>query len=115
LANLVRWRVLDSLAPLAGPLSALSRLLEPLLSDRGAMFVELKGLGDRGNESTRMWHLVAAQNHGPWIPCGAAIALARRFAHGGLRVPGAMPCIGLVSVDEYLAELRDLDIREVAE
>jgi hypothetical protein len=56
---------------------------------------------------------LAAQNHGPQIPCGAAVALVRKLAGGGALPLGAMPCVGLLSVEEYLAPLADLDVREV--
>jgi hypothetical protein len=62
---------------------------------------------------TLTWHVVAAQNHGPHIPCGASIALARKLAHGAALPHGAMPCIGLVTVEEYLAALKGFDVREL--
>jgi saccharopine dehydrogenase-like NADP-dependent oxidoreductase len=114
LALLVRARLLPSAVPFAGPLNRMSRLLEPVVSHRGGMFVTLEGIGRDGEPLTLTWSLLAAQNHGPQIPCGAAIALVHKLA-GGARLPvGAMPCVGLLSVDEYLAPLRDLDLREVA-
>jgi saccharopine dehydrogenase-like NADP-dependent oxidoreductase len=113
LAGLVRAGVFGSAAPFAAPLSRLSRLLEPIVSDKGGMFVTLEGQDPIGGALTLTWNLIAAQNHGPSIPCGAAIALARRWANGEHPPIGAMPCIGLLSVEEYLAPLRDLDIREL--
>ena len=63
----------------------------------------------------RRWNLLAGQNHGPYIPCGAAIALARKLASAMALPAGAMPCIGLLTVKEFLAPLRNLDIREVVQ
>jgi hypothetical protein len=40
----------------------------------------------------------------------AAVALARRLAAGTLQARGAAACVGLVSLDDYLAELEGLDI-----
>lgn len=114
IAALVRAGIAPSGAPFAAPLNRLSRMLEPLISHRGGMFVTLEGTGVEGQRLTLTWHLLAARNHGPQIPCGAAIALVRKLA-AGQRLPiGAMPCVGLLTVDEYLEPLRDLDIREVA-
>jgi saccharopine dehydrogenase-like NADP-dependent oxidoreductase len=113
LALLVRARLLPSALRFASPLNRMSRLLEPIVSHRGGMFVTLEGLGKDGRPSTLTWSLLAAQNHGPQIPCGAAIALVRKLAAGERLPIGAGPCVGLLTVDEYLAPLRELDVREV--
>lgn len=115
LALLVRLRVLRTLVPFAAPLSRMSSWLEPLISDQGGMFVCLVGEGREGKLLHVNWNLLAGQNHGPHIPCGAAIALARKLANGVPLPSGAMPCVGLLTVKEFLAPLRSLDIREVVE
>lgn len=115
LAGLVRVRLLPSLAPFAASLSRISQWIAPLLSDQGGMFVCLDGEGHESNRLFVSWNLLARQNHGPYIPCGAAIALARKFANGAGLPKGAMPCMGLLTVKEFLAPLRNLDIREVVE
>jgi saccharopine dehydrogenase-like NADP-dependent oxidoreductase len=112
LAGLVRIGVLRSMKTFAVPLNRLSRWLEPMLSDRGGMFVSLRGQGSQQQPLTITWNLIAQQNHGPYIPCGAAIALARKVASGGRLPKGAMPCMGLLTVEEFLEPLRDLDIYE---
>lgn len=115
LAGLVRARLLPSLAPFAAPLSRISHWIEPLLSHEGGMFVCLDGEGRESNRMFVSWNLLARQNHGPYIPCGAAIALARKLAGGVVLPKGALPCMGLLTVKEFLAPLRNLDIREVVE
>ncbi|MOA47965.1 hypothetical protein D3C78_1706450 [compost metagenome] len=40
----------------------------------------------------------------------AAVALARKLAAGSLAARGAQPCVGLLSLDEYLAELDGLAV-----
>ena len=116
-AQLVRLGLLRSLLPLVRPLHAISQWVEPLVSDKGAMFVTLQGTGLDGLPLTLTWQLLAAQNHGPHIPCGASIALANRLASassGGAQLPrGAMPCVGLLTVENYLAALQDHDVTEV--
>jgi saccharopine dehydrogenase-like NADP-dependent oxidoreductase len=113
LACMVRARLLRSAAAFAAPLSRLSRVVEPLVSDKGGMFVCLEGVGPNGEALATTWTLLAAQNHGPQIPCAAAAALVRKLASGNPLPTGAMPCVGLLSVEEYLEPLRDLDVREV--
>jgi len=115
MSQLVRAGVISSVAPLARPLNRMSRWLEPLISDKGAMFVELEGVGKEGHAMKRRWCILAAQNHGPHIPCAAAIALARKLA-GGVALPsGARSCMGMLTVDECLAPLQGLDVRVVAD
>jgi len=115
LAGLVRLRILPSMAPFAAPLKRVSQWLEPLVSEQGGMFVCLSGEGPEGKLLHINWNLLARQNHGPHIPCGAAIALARKLASRTPLPTGAMPCVGLLSVKDFLAPLRNLDVREVVE
>jgi hypothetical protein len=75
------------------------------------MHVTLQGLDAKSQPISRTWYLVAGNNHGPQVPCFPAIALARKLLHGEVRARGAMPCVGLLSVDEILAVGRDLDLR----
>lgn len=115
MAGLVKAGVIPSMEGLARPLNQLSRWLEPFVSDKGAMFVELDGVGHDGSAAKKRWCVVAALNHGPHIPCGAAIALAEKLANGAEVPRGAQPCVGLLTVEEYLAPLNALDIRVVAD
>lgn len=115
LAALVRVRLLPSLTPCAAPLNHMSRWIEPWVSDQSGMFVSLVGEGAEGKLLHVNWNLLARQNHGPHVPCGAAIALARKLANGAGLPKGAMPCVGLLTVKEFLYPLRNLDIREVVE
>lgn len=113
LAGLVRKGRLNSLLPLARPLWHLSRWLEPLGTKLSAMHVELKGIGRDGTLLERRWQLVAYDNHGPQIPCGAAIALARKLARGLVTFKGATPCVGLLTLEEYLGALSHLKLKQV--
>jgi len=113
LAGAVRVGLLRSGNAFAQPLHGLSRFLEPIVSDKGGMFVTLEGVGHDEAPLALTWSLLAAQNHGPQIPCAAATALTRKLAAGQRLPVGAMPCVGLLSVEEYLEPLRDLDVREV--
>jgi hypothetical protein len=115
LARLVKARVLPSASPFAAPLNRLSRWIELVVSDKGGMFVRLKGLGHGGKPLQITWNLIAQNNHGPHIPCGAAVALTQKICSNVRPPSGAMPCMGLLSVEEYLAALPGLDLAEVIE
>lgn len=107
----VRWGLVGSLAPLARPFNKAAGWLARWGSDRGGMFVELEGRGQDGRRRRRRWLLLAGQGHGPWIPTLPAVILARTLARGHLTLRGAMPCLDLVTMDEFAAEFADFDIR----
>lgn len=113
LAALVKAGILRDMRTFSRPLNRLSRWMEPIVSDKGGMFVMLEGEGADGAPLRINWNLIAEQNHGPHIPCGAAIALARKIAAGAALPKGAMPCMGLLTVEEFLEPLRDLQVREI--
>jgi hypothetical protein len=112
LAGLVKAGIVGNMSMLASPLNRLSRWMEPIVSDKGGMFVTLEGEGKDGAPLRIDWNLIAEKNHGPHIPCGAAIALARKIGAGVPLPRGAMPCVGLLTVEEFLEPLRDLNISE---
>jgi hypothetical protein len=113
LARWVRDGRLKSALPFARPLSVVGRWTESLLPGSGAMFVTLEGLAEDGSPHSLTWNLMAHDNHGPNIPCAPAIALANKIAAGVGPPVGAMPCVGMLSVDEILEPLRKLSIRAI--
>ncbi len=112
LAMLVKEKRMKSAVPLAGLLFTLGRWMQPVFSDRGAMFVRINGMHENRAPLTLTWNLVARENHGPNIPCAPAIALANKIAAGAALPAGAMPCMGLLTLEEVLAPLKGLSIRE---
>jgi NAD(P)-dependent dehydrogenase (short-subunit alcohol dehydrogenase family) len=110
LSGLARVRLLPKPEALARPLLAMKRRLSFLGSDRGGMLVSLQGVDQGGATKQIDWHLVAGHGHGPYIPATPAVLLARRLLDGTLQDRGAMPCVGLFSLAEFLAEVADLDI-----
>lgn len=113
LARRVRDGRLKSALPFARPLARIAKWTESFFSDSGAMFVTMQGIDANGAPLELTWNLVARDNHGPNIPCGPAIALANKMAAGFVPPKGAMPCMGLLSVEEILEPLQGLSIREL--
>ncbi|HVT34812.1 MAG TPA: saccharopine dehydrogenase NADP-binding domain-containing protein [Nevskiaceae bacterium] len=113
-ALVVRAGLLRSLASLAPLLHRAGVWMEPAGSEHSGMYVELAGLDHAGHPLLRRWHLVAARHHGPYVPCGASVALARKLLSAESLPPGAYPCTSLLTVEEYLEPLRDLDLRVLA-
>jgi saccharopine dehydrogenase-like NADP-dependent oxidoreductase len=73
-------------------------------SDTGGMRVHVVGRDDAGKERHRTWVLVAENNHGPEIPCMAAIILANRLNRGHAPMPGAKTCMGILELPDFEQE-----------
>lgn len=89
---------------LAGLLLRAADWLNPLGSALGGMVVALTGQDAEGRPAARSWHIAADDDHGPEIPCMAAILLARRLARGEAFEPGARPCLSQLRLHEFEPE-----------
>ncbi|HEX2888816.1 SDR family oxidoreductase [Vineibacter terrae] len=107
----VRWGWLASLVPFTDALRWLADRVRRLGSDRGGMLLDVAGRDAAGRAVTCRWRLLAEAGDGPWIPALASVALARKLAHGAVTTRGAMPCVGLLTMDEVLAEAEGLVVR----
>jgi hypothetical protein len=99
----------------AGPLNRIASLLDVFGSERGGMLVSLAGTQADGNRTRVEWHLTADSNHGPEIPCMAAILLARKLARGEITARGAHTCMGFLTLSEFEPEFRRWGITTVVE
>jgi saccharopine dehydrogenase-like NADP-dependent oxidoreductase len=108
---LVRAGLLRSLVAHVPMLHKTALAVERFGSKSSAMHVTVRGLDVQSRSISRTWWLLAGSDHGPQIPCFPAIALARKLLRGEIRARGAMPCMGLLSVDEILDVGRGLDLR----
>jgi saccharopine dehydrogenase-like NADP-dependent oxidoreductase len=70
----------------------------------GGMVVRVEGTDAQGAVARHAWHIAADDNHGPEIPCMAAILLARRLARGDALPIGAHACAGLLTLPEFEPE-----------
>ncbi len=73
-------------------------------SDTGGMLVRVVGKTDAGETLCRTWELVAQSNHGPEIPCMAAVILAKQLARGVVIAPGARVCMGILGLADFESE-----------
>ena len=89
-----------------------SNLFNVFGTSDGGMFVTLRGKDKTGKAHERRWFIIAKNGDGPQIPCVPAILLAARLREGVSYKPGAYPCVGLISLEDYLAELKAFDIRQ---
>jgi saccharopine dehydrogenase-like NADP-dependent oxidoreductase len=92
----------QKLAPL---LHSAGGVFDALGTALGGMVVRVEGTDAQGTPARRAWHIAADDNHGPEIPCMAAILLARRLARGDDALPiGAHACAGLLALSEFEPE-----------
>lgn len=107
---LVRADLMKSLVPHVPRLRRAALAIERFGSKCSGMHVTVRGLDKQSQPATRTWWLLARNNHGPQVPCFPAIALARKLLRGEVQARGAMPCMGLLTVDEILAVGSSLDL-----
>lgn len=88
-------------ARLAGLLNGGARSLDFMGSALGGMVVRVEGLDAAGRPARRAWHIAADHDHGPEIPCMAAILLTRKLARAQALPGGALACMGMLKLAEF--------------
>lgn len=107
LAQALRVGIVRDHLTWAARLHRLGTWFERLGDGKSAMYIDLRGLGDDGQPLSLTVQLTALNDKGPEIPSCAAVALAIKLAQGYVPEPGARPCVGEISVDEYMAAIND--------
>jgi hypothetical protein len=115
LAQPVRWGWVSTLQPAAGILLWMAKLLLPFGSDKGAMDVQATGVNADGGMANARWTLQADTNRGPYVPTLAALILARKLRDEGTLPIGAMPCSGIIKLNDFSADFDRLGIRTDAD
>ena len=82
------------------PLMKMSEWFMSWGSDRGGMFVELKGAGLDGRAQSISWQLIAENGVGINVPTISAELVIAQIASGNI-TPGAMPCVSLFGLDDF--------------
>ncbi|AIY41571.1 Saccharopine dehydrogenase-related proteins [Collimonas arenae] len=88
----------------AGLLNRTANGLDFLGSALGGMVVRVAGTDANGRPVRRAWHIAADDDHGPEIPCMAAILLARRLAQNTLPGAGAYTSVGQLNLSDFAPE-----------
>ena len=117
LSHLVRLGLPLSLPRFARPLLAASNWFNRFGSRDGGMHIVLTGTdADRPHRRIeRRWFIIARDGDGPHIPTVPAIILAERIVRGEVPPSGAYPCLGLISLSDYLGELQELAVNTVTD
>ena len=103
MAWLVRKKVIKNWAPYAKLALAISRWFSRFGTDCGSMLVNITGLNHQHQQASLRWTLIAQDGMGPFIPTLSVILLCQKIVKGEISVTGAMPCLGLFSLDEFMA------------
>jgi hypothetical protein len=112
---LVRWGLPLNLARHAQALLRFSTLFDFLGTDTGGMHMLLKGKDLHGMPLEIKWFILAKNGDGLQIPCVPAIILAKKLFLGTLSQRGAIPCMGIITLDEYMDELKEFSIKQTTE
>ena len=100
---------------LANPLLGVSHWFDRFGSANGGMVMQIEGRHHDGYAHRRRWFILAFNGHGPYIPTVPAVILAYKLALGKTDLVGAKACVGLVTLSEYLDELKAYDIETLLE
>lgn len=88
-------------APLAKPIFKASDWFKHWGTDNGGMVIRLKGFGIDGSRASFTWRITAEKGVGPYIPTLSAVILAKKLLRGRLEKRGALPCLGLYTLEEF--------------
>jgi hypothetical protein len=77
----------------------------------GGMHVILEGKDHAGRHRRAKWFIVAFDADGPYIPTIPSVALVKQMIAGKTIAPGAMPCMGMISLQAYLDELKPFKVK----
>lgn len=87
-----------------------SEIFKGLGTDIGGMQINLSGRDTNQKPKHIKWVLCAEKGVGPHIPTLSAIILAKKLIAGNINQTGAMPCLGLYTLEEFDKEASILGI-----
>lgn len=115
MSHVVRLGLPIKLERMAPALLSVSNWFNGIGSKDGGMHVLLSGESAQvaRQHIERSWFIIARNGDGPHIPTVPAIIIAARIANDDLPDAGARPCLGLITLSDYLSELETLDIETI--
>lgn len=90
----------------------ISHCFDWLGTANGGMHIVIKGKDKNQKAKTVKWFIIAKNGDGPQIPTIPAIILAKKILSNQLEEKGAMPCVAMISLDEYLNELKEFEVQQ---
>lgn len=86
---------------LSGILFKAGQCIKTFGSDCGGMVIRLSGINHQQQQTRLTWRLIAKNAVGPRIPTISSIILANQILNGVNLEPGARPCLGMYTLDEF--------------
>lgn len=108
---LVRYRLCPNLQIFAPMFLKISRCFDIFGKDDSGFYMEIKGIDKNENPKSKIFEILARYGDGLYIPCIPSIILSKKLANNTIDTTGATPCLDLISLEDYLAELKGLDIQ----
>ncbi len=108
---LVRLKIPLNLVKHARLLVKLGRKFDCLGSHDGGMHVAMQGTDKTGKQLTKTWFIIAKNADGPMIPTIPAVLMANKIVQKEYQQYGSKPCIGILTLEEYLNALKDYDVK----
>lgn len=112
LSYLVRMGLPLNLPKHAKFLLSLSHVFDVLGTTDGGMHMLIKGTDKQGKPLEIKWFIIGKDNDGPQIPCVPAIIISKKIIQNKLHQSGAVPCVGMVTLEEYMKELEGFSVRQ---
>lgn len=115
MAGLHRYKLFPQPARFSKMLLKMAALFDFLGQDNSGFYMTLTGQDKDAMSKSVTFELLAKGGDGLYIPCMPSILLTKKLARGEVHERGAMPCLGLITRDEYLGALKPFAIewREV--
>jgi len=110
LSWLVRLKLLHSLQPLAPAMLKISYYFDAFGGDQSGFYMDLRGVDKQGKKLQVRFDLIAHKGEGMYIPCVPSILMAMKLAREEISNTGTMPCMGLITLDEYLRILEEFSV-----
>lgn len=112
LSWLVRLEIPLELSKYSRFLLKASRLFNAFGSTNGGMHLLLKGKDLHGKPLEKKWFLIAKNNSGPNIPIMPAVIIIKKIINNEIKITGALPGLGLFTLEDFMNEVRDLEIKQ---
>ncbi|MGK0441255.1 MAG: hypothetical protein ACJA0N_001053 [Pseudohongiellaceae bacterium] len=110
MAWLAKKRIVKNWAAYTGFALTTSKWFYFLGSDIGGMMIKLSGTGENGEPKKVTWTLIAENGVGPFIPTLPAILVTKKLIKQEIKECGAQPCLGLFTLEEFMALAKNWDI-----
>lgn len=111
LSGLARFKLFPPLQPLASTLLKISYFFDPIGKDDSGFYMKLKGIDKAGKSKQIDFDLVARHGDGLFIPSMPAILMAKKLVNNEIKDIGAFPCVGFITLSDYLTGLSEFDIK----